>query len=145
MYIYDRSDVRFAYELYDKNFKDRLGVYPKIYFKIEHLNRCDEMLLALVVRVFEVELETKTAYLTTSFCYDFYDSSDHECILFDTFDDVLFEVEERFSHFALENAPKVDEKLHWAYRRGDGDFYDDFTEEQQKVIYRISSKINRRG
>lgn len=145
MYIYDESDVRFAYELYDKNFKDRFDVYSKISFEIERLNRCDETLFALLIRVFEVELETKTVYLVTRCWCDFYDSSDVECELFDSFDDVLLEVEDKFSHFALDNPPRTDEKLHWIYRRGDGGFYEDFTEEQQQVIYRIGNKIYRRG
>ena len=143
MFKYDESDVRFAYELYDKKFKGHKALdAAKIVFQIYHATGCEEVITSIFVMVFEVELESRTAYLMTSQYSGAFGPDEEECILFDMFEDVLSEVEYRFSNFALDNAPKGDEKLYWSYRAGDDSSYD-FTEDQKRVIYRINNKIYR--
>ena len=117
MYIYDRSDVRFAYEIYFKKFKDE---QPEINI-IAHSETSQAY---ANVDIFEFE----NSYLVVR------DSGDDDCLLLDDLDEVLFDLKQYFENFK-ESFYDVEIR----YKINNEEIYNKFSFKQRMKFSRIVS------
>lgn len=115
MFIYEKDDARFAYELYFKEFKEKqsaINVFARSEYSREFAN----------VDIFKFE----NSYLVVQ------DLNDYDCLLYDDLDEVLYCLKQFFENFKESFlGVEID------YRIIDEDFYNDFSFEQRIEFLRV--------
>lgn len=118
MFMYDEEDVRFAYELYFKEFQEKQSAINII----AHSKTSQEY---ANVDIFKYE----NSYLVVR------DLSDDDCLLFDDLDEVLFDLKQYFENF---KESYRDVKIR--YKINDEDFYNEFSFKQRMQFLKIVSE-----